>query len=222
MYKSVKVKIHKEAPEGTYFYVLVPRESLTDEVKKLSNDGIIKGELRLDDSRHISAEQRKKAYATIADIADYLGYPASELKDILKCRYIAATGDDYLSLSDCSVTTARHFINYILDFALEWRVPLDDYLINRTDDINSAIYASIKHRRCIICGADGEVYHAEDRIGMGRNRHDIVHIGMRVMCLCRKHHDECHTIGQSTFNEKWKVHGIKADKIICEIWRLKI
>jgi hypothetical protein len=221
MHREIKAKVHRETKEGTYFIVLAPRESLTDEVRKFCVDGILKGELRIDDGRHITSEQRKKLYATLADIAAHMGYPPEELKEIMKYRYMADSGADYFSLSDCSVTTARHFITHILNFALEWGVPLMDLLTNRTDDIDAMIYATIKHRRCIICGADGEIHHAEDRIGMGRNRDEIIHIGMRVLCLCRKHHDECHTEGQTAFNEKWKVYGIKADKSICEIWGLK-
>jgi len=193
--------------EGTYFTVLAPYESLTDEAKKLSEDGILDGELRINDGRHISSDQRKKSYATLADIALYLGYPPEELKEIMKYNFIAATGEAYFSLGDCSVTTARHFINHLLDFALEWHIPLRDTLLNRTDDINSMIYATIKHRRCIVCGAEGEAHHW-DAIGMGRDRTSIDDGDLRKLCLCREHHTEAHTIGHEAFEEKYHVYGI--------------
>ena len=120
---------------------------------------------------------------------------------------MAATGDDYFSFGDCNVSTARRFISFLLDFALEWDVPLVDNLINRTDDINAAIYSSLKHGRCIICGRDGEVHHW-DVIGTGRNRKIYDDSKHRKICLCHVHHDEAHTIGKDTFSEKYHVYGI--------------
>ncbi|MCL2840298.1 MAG: putative HNHc nuclease [Defluviitaleaceae bacterium] len=61
----------------------------------------------------------------------------------------------------------------------------------------------------------------EDRVGMGRNRREIVHEGMRVMCLCRTHHDEAHIIGQQTFNARHHVYGIVATKEICAVYKLR-
>lgn len=94
-----------------------------------------------------------------------------------------------------------------------------DMAVNRTDDISAALYSALKHKRCVLCGRDGEIHHV-DAIGMGRNRLEIIHLGMRVICLCREHHSEAHQIGQKTFDEKYHVYGIKADGDICRIWGL--
>jgi len=222
MHKEIRAKVHKETPEGTIFFVLVPGESLTDEFSKFaSDDGLLDGELRIDDGRHISSEQRRKAHATIADIADCLGYCPDYLKRLMKYWYIAYTGTEKFSLSDCSVTTARLFINFILGFAMEHGIPLMDTAINRTDDISAAIYSSLMHKKCIICGKTGELHHV-DVVGAGRNRRKIVHRGMRVLCLCRWHHSECEQIGRESFEDKYKVYGIAADERICEVWNLKM
>jgi len=207
MHEVIKAMIHKETPEGTYFLVLAPHKSLTGEVNELTNDGVLKGELRIDDGRRITAEQRKKAYATLADIADHLGYLPEELKEIMKYRFIAATGEDYFSLSDCSVSTARGFLSHLIDIALEWQIPLMDNPINRTDDIDAALYSALKHRRCIVCGADGETHHW-DAVGMGHDRRNFDDSGHRKICLCRVHHNEAHNIGVKCFEEKHHVYGI--------------
>lgn len=207
MHYVVKIKVDRETPEGTIFKVLAPHISLTDEVLKISENGVTQGELRIDDGRTITADQRKKAYATMADIADFLGYVPEELKEIMKYRFIAHTGEKYFSFSDCSVTIARHFINFIIDFALEWEVPLLDNLTNRTDDINAAIYSSLKHKRCVLCGKDGEIHHV-DAIGAGRDRKIFDDSKARKICLCREHHNEAHNIGVETFEEKHHVYGI--------------
>ena len=194
MYREIIAKVQKESPQGTHFHVLVPNESLTDELKKLSNNGILKGELRIDDGRQLSTEQRKKTYAMLHDISVDTGYPPEELKDIMKYHYMGATGDDYFSLSNCSVTTARRFISHLIDFAFEWGIPLMDTAINRTDDISATLYSSLKHKRCITCGKDGEI------IAWGHNE---------KMCLCPICLEKSQKMERKAFEKFHHVYGIK-------------
>ena len=208
MIRQVKVCVERETERGTIFRVLVPRESLTDEVRKFSEKKVMKGELRIDDGRTITAEQRRKAYATIRDIADYTGYVPEEAKERLKYEYMLKTDSKYFSLSDCGVSTAREFISFILDFALEWGISLTDNIINRTDDVGKALYSALKNRRCVLCGKDGEIHHV-DAIGMGNNRKKLNDRNHRKICLCREHHTEAHTIGFKRFSEMYHVYGIK-------------
>ena len=207
MYKTIQAVVRKETRDGTYLVVLVPKESLTDELKKLTDNGVLNGELRIDDGRTISAKQRKKTWATLNDISLWNGDDREVNHWWLKIMYMASKNSDYFSLSDCCITTARHYITFLLDFCLEWEVPLSEPLINRTDDIDAAIYSSLKHRRCIICGLEGETHHW-DVIGMGRNRDTYDDSEHRKICLCRKHHDEAHQIGRDTFESKHHVYGI--------------
>ena len=132
MHALVKISKYKETQSGTDLIISVPGMQIGDMLqrKKISN-----AEIRFDDGRHISAEQRKKAYATIRDIADWTGYLPEEMKEILKYQHMLHTGDAYFSLSNCSMDTAREFINTILEFALENGIPLSDNAIERTDDI---------------------------------------------------------------------------------------
>ena len=46
-------------------------------------------------------------------------------------------------------------------------------------------------------------------------------LGYRVLPLSRAYHTEAHTIGQKSFDEKYKVYGIKLDKRLCEIWKVR-
>lgn len=61
----------------------------------------------------------------------------------------------------------------------------------------------------------------DEAVGMGRNRKDIIHLGMRVMPLRWDLHAEAHRIGQKSFDEKYKVFGIKLDEYLCKIWKVK-
>ena len=204
MHALVKINQYRENKEGTDLIVSVPDLKLGDMLvrKKIQN-----AEIRFDDGRHISAEQRKKAYATIRDIADWTGYLPEEMKEILKYQHMMRTGDAYFSLSNCSMDTAREFINTILEFALENGIPLSEDALNRTDDIGRYLYYCLLHKKCAICGRDGEIHH-EDAIGMGNNRTVVDDSGYRKICLCRMHHTIAHQMGVKRFRQAYKVYGI--------------
>ena len=204
MHALIKIKQYREEPDGTTLVVKVPGLKLGNLLarKKIQN-----AEIRFDDGRHISAEQRKKAYATIWDIADWTGYPPEEMKAILKNQHEIRTGDADIHLSDCSMDTAREFINTILAFALENGIPLSEDALNRTDDIGRYLYYCLIHKKCAICGRDGEIHH-EDAIGMGNDRTVIDDSGYRKICLCRMHHTIAHQMGVKRFRQAYKVYGI--------------
>nr|DAQ49802.1 MAG TPA: Putative HNHc nuclease [Caudoviricetes sp.] len=173
----------------------------------LTEKRIRQAEIRFDDGRHISIEQRKKAYATIRDIAAYTGYLPEEQKEWLKYLHIARTGCEYFSLSDCTMDTAREFINTILEYAITEGVPLTDAGVERTDDIGKYLYFCMKAKKCCICGAQGEIHHV-DTIGMGNDRRTYDDSQCRKMCLCRKHHTIWHQMGDERFQKMYKVYGI--------------
>lgn len=207
MYEHVRLESVKEDPSGTSIIIKIPGKRLQEPiVRKRIRDA----ELRLDDGRTITAEQRKKAYATIRDISDYTGYMPEEQKEWLKYLHIARTGCEYFSLSDCSIDTARGFINTILEFALENGIPLSGLAVERTDDIGKYLYFCIKHKKCCVCGKDGEIHHV-DAIGMGNDRRYIDDSGYRKMCLCRTHHTIAHQRGMEAFTAMYKVYGIVVD-----------
>lgn len=204
MHALVKINQYRERKDGTDLVVSVLDLKLGDMLvrKKIQN-----AEIRFDDGRHISAEQRKKAYATIRDIADWTGYLPEEMKEILKYQHMMRTGDAYFSLSNCSMDTAREFINTILEFALENGIPLSEDALNRTDDIGRYLYYCLLHKKCAICGRDGEIHH-EDAIGMGNDRTVVDDSGYRKICLCRIHHTIAHQMGVKRFRQAYKVYGI--------------
>lgn len=162
MYELAEIECPRDTPDGTRLEVLIPGRQLS----RLINDkGIKKVEIRLDDGRHISAEQRKKIYATVRDISDWSGYIPEVQKEWLKYLHISLTGCEYFSLSNCSMDTAREFINTLMAYALENGIPLSDFGVNRTDDIDKYLWYTLKTKKCCVCGRDGEIHHV-DRIGM--------------------------------------------------------
>ena len=204
MHEVVTLDKYREVDNGTEIIIRIPDKKIGE---FLSQKCIKNAEMRFDDGRSISIEQRKKAYATIRDIADYTGYLPEEQKEWLKYLYIQKTGDDYISLSDCSMDQAREFINVILEYAIESGIQLSEQAINRTDDIGKYLYFCIKHKKCAICGQDGEIHH-EDAIGMGNDRKTIDDSNYKKICLCRKHHTIAHQMGVERFTKMYKVYGI--------------
>ena len=199
-----KLNRYRETEQGTDIVISIPGLKLG---KDLAKKHIKTAELRLDDGRSISAEQRKKIYATLRDISDYTGYYPEEEKEWMKLLHKMRTGEDDISLSDCSMDTAREFINTILEYAIENGVPLAEEAIKRADDINKYLYFCLKHKKCAVCGKAGEVHHV-DAIGMGSDRHRVDDSEYRKLCLCRTHHTIAHQRGMDAFEKMYHVFGI--------------
>ena len=186
---------------------IVVRVDGADMASDIKNKNIHDVSLRLTDTRTISQEQRKKIYATLKDISLYTGYTPEEAKEVMKYYYIQQTGNDYFSLSDCSILTAKEFINQLIDFCLKNGVITSEALSTRTDDIDTYLYQCIRRRKCAICGKDGELHHW-DAIGMGHDRRNYDDSKNKKMCLCRVHHTIAHQKGKQAFERDYHVYGI--------------
>ncbi|WP_077369696.1 putative HNHc nuclease [Anaerosalibacter sp. Marseille-P3206] len=202
-----QIKGIRETEKGTDLIVHVPGEQIQKEIVRYRNGSVINSEIRIDDNRTITADQRKKIYATIKDIANYLGDWPEYYKEFLKFNFCMEKGIDYFSLSDCSIEVARDFITYLIDFILANDIPLTDEALKRTDDIDRYLWSCIKYKRCAICGRKGETHHW-DAIGMGNDRRTLDDSLKRKIQLCRIHHTEIRKIGKESFGKKYHVYGV--------------
>ena len=116
------------------------------------------------------------------------------------------------------MTTAREFITYLIQFCFHWGVPTKDSLLTQTDDIGKYLYLCLENRRCAICNQPAEVHHV-DRVGMGRDREAIVHVGLNAIALCRRHHEEAHRREKALFAD-YHIYGIKLDRHLCKVLSL--
>lgn len=180
------------------------------------------------DGRTITNDQRRKAYALLSEIAEYsMGYRDSStvetVKEQLKLEFIThrqqALAVKMFSLSDTDVSTAREFINYLIDFCIEWEVPTKEPLFTLAEDIPRYVYACTLKKSCCVCGRLGELHHV-DRVGAGRNRETINHLGMKALCLCRKHHTEIHDKGERDFLAMYHLEPVTIDEKIAKVYRL--
>ena len=195
---------------------VVPEESIERDLLLKQPESI---EIILNDGRTISAEERKKIFAIIRDISLWCGHEPEYLRGYLTFDFCAQSGNDWFSLSNVDMTTAKDFINYLIDFCFRHNIPTRDTLLNQTDDINRYLYTCLEHRKCAICNKPAEVHHV-DRIGMGRDREQIVHVGLKAIALCREHHDMAHRNEKKLF-ENYHIYGIKLDEHLCKKLRLR-
>lgn len=183
----------------------------------------------LQDGRRITPEQRRKAWALIGEVAAWAGYKASEKSSLnaeLKRDFLLKRVDDLtakaigaFSLSDVDVTTASMYISYLVDFVLENNVPTHQPITELCEDIQAAVYAAAIHKRCIVCGQKAELHHV-DRVGMGGDRHNMCHIGLRALPLCRAHHGEAHQHGDVALMEKYHLEAVRIDEAIAKVYKL--
>ncbi len=209
-----RIKGVKETEKGTDIIIHIPDQLLQN---KILREKIVDAEIRIVDERNISAVQRKKIYATIKDISLFTGDDPEYLKEFLKFDYCGESGEEYFSLSNCSIDTAKEFINHLIEFILRENIPLSDVAINRTDDIDKYLYYSIKHKRCCLTGGKGELHHCTgSKIGMGNNRNKVSHSKREFICLSREHHTKIHEVGEKMYFELYKVYGIEVDDATLE------
>lgn len=181
--------------------------------------------IQLIDNRTLSDKQRKACYALLGEIAEYSGMSKGQAKELMKLKFLAdelqETADSIFSLSNAPMSLVCAFQRFLVRFIIEWDIPCNFPLLEFVDDINDYVYSCLINKKCCICGKRADLHHV-DHVGMGRDREEIVHEGMRVLPLCREHHTEAHTIGQDTFNDKWHLNsGIEVDKTIGRIYKLK-
>ena len=174
-------------------------------------------EIRLIDSRTINADQRKKAYGLMRDISRHTGYEPDEVKEVMKYDFLSRTGYPEFSLSDVDRTTAREFIDHMVELCLEQGIPCQDSLLEKAEDVGRYLYLCLYHKKCCVCGKEAEVHHV-DAIGMGRNRKEICHVGYRAMSLCRIHHREAHS--NSGFAKLHHIFPIRLDELLVKHLKL--
>lgn len=189
--------------------------------------GYTKCLVQLKDERPLSHKQRNACYALLKSISDWSGMSKDDTKEYFKLKFmaedIAETGEKIFSLSDASMSLICQFQRFIIDFIISNDVPCDFDILQFVDDIPSYMYACLVHKKCAICGkSNADMHHSTHKIGIGRDRNVVAQLGMDVQSLCRVHHDEAHTLGQKSFDEKYHLCSVPLEKSIAAIHGIKI
>ena len=214
MSEIITAGIAYETPKGCVVRTTRPAvEHLSDEVRVFWAD-----------NRCISAEQRRKAWALMTEIAAYQG---QDKEDVYREQSAAFSIKNFESLqghlfhlSTATVSKARDFINLLIEIIIEYGIPTKEPLYGLCDDLERYTYACLMNKKCAVCGRKTELHHV-DHVSMGYNRREINHIGMRCLPLCREHHMEAHNIGQTAFDAKYHLEPIPIDEQIARKYGLK-
>lgn len=177
------------------------------------------------DARPLSDRQRKMCYALLREISDYTGQDVHSAKEYLKLRFLAddfgETADRIFSLANAPMSLVCAFQRYLVRFVVEYDIPCRVPLLEYVDDVPDYIYACLIAKKCCITGRPADLHHI-DRVGIGRDRDDIIHEGMEVLPLCREMHQEAHTMSDREFFEKYHLPGgVVMDKTLCRIYKVK-
>jgi len=187
-----------------------------------------KVEIILPDGRRISPDQRRKCYAIIKEISDFVNGrheadDIEETKEIMKWDFLLSRFESQerklFSLSSVDVTTARNFIDYLIEFCVKNDVPMRISPLEYCEDISKYLYACMVNKKCCICGKPADLHHVQS-VGSQGYRDKINHIGLDALPLCRVHHEESHTKGQKDFMETYHLQPVKIDKKIAKIYKL--
>lgn len=203
-----------ESPSGVVVYTTRPP------VDNLSNEVLVYWQ----DSRARTLEQIRKAWALMGEIAEYQGQGKDDVyreqSTAFSLKHLEILQGELFHLSTATVSTARAFINLLIEIILEYGIPTKEPLYGLCDDIERYVYACLMNKKCAVCGKKTELHHVQ-AVGMGRNRHEIDHIGMLCLPLCREHHDEAHLIGNKAFEERYHLIPIQIDQKIAKKYGLK-
>lgn len=178
------------------------------------------------DGRRISPEQRRKCYALMNEIAEWIGDVPEYVKKLMKMEFIVSRLEnmkkEMFSLSDCDVTTARLFISFLIDFMIEHEVPSRVPLYELCEDIQKYVYACLMHKQCAVCGKRADVHHLSgSRAGHGGLKwREKDQTGAKVLPLCREHHMQAHQ-GEAEFLARYHLEGIEMDAAIKKVYKVK-
>ena len=187
-----------------------------------------KVEVILPDGRRISPEQRRKVYALLGEIAEYVdgirnADTIEEQKRLLKMEFMVKRMESaerrMFSLSDCDMSTAREFITYLIDFIIANDIPTKVPLIEQCEDVSRYIYSCLVNKKCCICGKPADLHHVQS-VGSQGYRDKINHIGLEALPLCREHHISLHSMGNKEFIEKWHLEPVRIDAKIAKLYKL--
>lgn len=181
------------------------------------------------DSRPVSEKQRRMCWALLGEIAEWQGQSRSAAaKDMANLarkvdfliNELGENAERLFSLSNAPMSLVCAYQRYLVRFVVENDIPTAFPLLQYVDDVTDYVYACLISKKCCVCGRGAELHHVE-RVGMGRSRKEICHLGMEALPLCRGHHQEAHGMPDGEFFEKYHLAGgIEIDRTIGRIYRL--
>ena len=180
-----------------------------DDAHLIDKQKIEECEIAFKDGRKISPKQRKYIYGLIKDIAEDTGETNESAKEGLKNKFCIETGTKDFSLSEVDMTTAKDFLNFLVDFCLENEIKTRAPLSSSSETADRFIYACCVHGKCCIYNRPA---HIIDVKTMTEEITDKSH----VLPLCDKAFDSLKNVGLDVFTTINYITPIKASQSIID------
>lgn len=200
------IKNYIQQDDGTITAVIEGVTLANKDFLLLDNGLEVECDVIVNDPYKITDKQRRKVFAMVRDIFNHYGQPMDYLRYMFQKQLEFLKGYEPISLSDCSRRQASELIELILDFIFTHNVPMNKATSDLMSNDKYFLYKSTINRTCVICGVPNSDLAHYQAVGRGRNRNKINHYGNKVLALCRKHHNQQHDMGMSSFN---KLHHLE-------------
>ena len=200
------------------YRVLADRNELSNEIISLSELGIeFDADLVLRDTRLVSRKQQKFARALAKEIAIQTegSHYVSDFKyDELKSLFMDTNELTKFSMSDCSMSTANKFINYLIGYMLMNDLDVHKQIVDfEMQFTQQHLYMLLLQGKCFITGRKSNIHlHHVDQIGMANDRTNWkAHVGRKVMLLSEDSH--LHTKAHNEVDWLLKQHHININHL---------
>ena len=133
-----------ESPQGVVVYTTRPPvDNLSDEVL-----------VYWQDSRARTLDQIRKAWALMGEIAEYQGQGKDDVyreqSTAFSLKHLEILQGELFHLSTATVSTARAFINLLVEIIIEYGIPTKEPLYGLCDDIERYVYACLMNKKCAV------------------------------------------------------------------------
>lgn len=189
--------------DGTYSVVATGVELEQSHIDLLENGYSLIAEVEVPDNKKLSIEQRKKIFALCRDIELHWGEPVESLRKRFQAELEIMNGYKEISLSNCSMKIASELIELIIAFMFHHQIPMRVETSKLLSGDKAMLYWATVNRNCVLCGKSNADLAHHYAIGRGANRKKMQHYDYEVLALCRRHHQEQHSIGVKSFDEKY-------------------
>lgn len=200
------IKNYIQQDDGTISAIITGLTLESKDFLLLDNGLEVECDVIVSDPYKITDKQRRKVFAMVRDIFNHYGQPMDYLRYMFQKQLEFLKAYEPISLSNCSRRQASELIELILDFIFTHNVPMNKATSDLMGNDKYFLYKSTINRTCVICGVPNSDLAHYQAVGRGRNRNKINHYGNKVIALCRKHHNQQHDMGMSSFN---KLHHLE-------------
>lgn len=193
--------------DGTYSVVATGVELENSHTELIDNGYMVNADIEVPDNKRMTHQQRKTIFMLCEDIELYTGQPKEAMRYDFQFELEIMNGYDPISLKKCSRKIASELLEIIITFIFHHQIPLRLETSKLLKGNKAMLYWATVNRNCVICGKQKADLAHYEAVGRGMNRKTMDHHGKHVLALCRRHHNQQHSIGVKSFDDLYHLHN---------------